>query len=522
MATDYLLPTQNGFYSQLIEYGVTEYWQLLDDPVASPDTTTYISNGFGGVGRESVILDAFNPTLSADQVVGINSITITTRVSSSALGSTTFKLFFRMGSTDYDGSDRTANSTTWTDFSQTWTTNPATGKKWSIAQLAALQVGVYVTASTALGTHYTQLYVTINYTIYTGVGAVTLESSNTLIIQSVDASADRGGWQVTASFANDMDEAEYGRRVDIFIHGEGNGVWEEDKKAIIHGNMIPQNVSFTRRQSDTPVIISTSDVFLQNAGHQGIYFTNTTPSTNPHQIPGLNLGKIVEHIIEQHTNISISTAGGWVDTSGIDTINSTSVDVYTVRQSNSIWSTIQNIASNEFYVRYFTKDDRMIYERHPQFAAILPSPTLLVTQNMIVETPEITYRNELKTDQVLLYALRDNGAILTAKYPDNVGTELSRQKFTNLRCNSQARLNVLAERAYKYLNRQINLRVAIAGAWAAYLELYDRISVTYSGTTRNGVTVAWSQKKFWINAIRVNRVGSFGAITELDLEEENV
>lgn len=351
---------------------------------------------------------------------------------------------------------------------------------------------------------------------------MTVESTNTLIVQSVDASADRGGWQITASFANDMDEAVFGRRTDVFIHGEGGGVWEDDKKAMIHGSMIPQSVAFTRRQSDTPVVISTSDYFLQNAGHQGIYFTNTTPSTNPHQIPGLNLGKIVKHIIEQHTNISIATAGGWVDTSGIDIVNSTSVDVYTVRQSNSIWSTIQNIASNEFYVRYFTKDDRLIYERHPQFAAVLPDPTLHITQSMIIETPEITYRNELKTDQVMLYALKDDGTILTSIYPVSVGTELSRQKYTNLRCNSQARLDVLSVRAYKFSNRQLNFRVAIAGAWAAYLELYDRISVTYSGTTRNGVTVSWVQKKFWINAMRVARVNDFGATTEFDLEEENI
>lgn len=351
---------------------------------------------------------------------------------------------------------------------------------------------------------------------------MTIETSTSLIIQAVDASADRGGWQVTASFANDHDEAVFGRRTDIYVLPEGDGVWEEDKKVVINGSMIPQSVSFTRRQSDTPVIISTSDVFLNTAGHQGIYFTNTTPSTNQHQIPNLNLGKIVEHLVEQHTNISIETAGGWVDTSGIDTVNSTSVDVYTVRQSNSIWSTIETIASNEFYVRYFTKNDKLIYEPHPQFAAVLPDPTLHIDQTMMIGAPEIVYRNELRTDQVMLYALTDTGLILTSNYPTDIGTELRRQKFTNLRCNSQARLDVLAQRAYQYLNREFNFNVSLAGPWGAYLELYDRISVTYSGTAYNGVDITWVNKKFWINTIRVNRVGNFGAITELTLEEENV
>lgn len=351
---------------------------------------------------------------------------------------------------------------------------------------------------------------------------MTIESSNTLIIQNVDASADRGGWQISGHFANDQIEAEYGRRVDSFVLPVGNGVWEDDQQLVISGSMIPQSVSFTLRQSETPVIISTSDIFLANAGHQGIYFTNTSPSTNPHQIPGLTLGAIVRHLVEQHTNISIQTAGGWVDTSLIDVAGSTSVDVYTVQQSNSMWQTIANIASNEFYVRYFTKHDELIYERHPQYKDTLPSPTLHITADLMIETPEVTFRNDIKTDQVQLYALTDTGAILTAEYPINVGTELRRQKFSNLRCNSQSRLDTLAQRAYNFLNRELNFRCNLAGAWGAYLELYDRVSVTYAGTTRNGVTISWNQKKFWINAIRINRSENFGATTELELEEENI
>lgn len=348
-----------------------------------------------------------------------------------------------------------------------------------------------------------------------------LEIINDLAIESVGASADSGGWEISATLINDQEEAEYGRRVDIHAHIEGAGVWETDKKLAIQGSLLPKSIAFTRRQSNTSVIIATSHVFLNNAGHQGIYFTNTTPSTNPHQIPGLNLGKIVEHLVEQHTNISIETAGGWVDTSGIDTINSTSVDVYTVRQSNSMWSTIAQIASNEFYVRYFTKRDELLYEPHPQFRAVLPTPVFTLDQDNIIETPEVTFRDDLKTDQVQLYALTDTGAILTSFYPALAGTELRRQKFTNLRCNSQARLDLLAQRAYLFLNRSINVNVALAGAWGAYLELYDRVQATYVGTARNGVTFNWSNKKFWLNGIRMSRSGSRGVITELELEEEN-
>lgn len=205
-----------------------------------------------------------------------------------------------------------------------------------------------------------------------------IEESTTLIVQSLSGDASRGGWQATASFANDQEEAAYSRHVEIYNKSEGGGTWEDNYKISIDGNMLPQNVTFDRRQSQTSVIISTSDTFLANAGLQGIYFVDRTHASapyNPHQIENLNLGKIIKHIIEGHTNIADSIPGGWVDTAGIDTLHSTTVDVYTVRRSNSIWQTLDQVAQNEFYVRYFTKDDRLIYERHPQFKAALPDPT---------------------------------------------------------------------------------------------------------------------------------------------------
>lgn len=351
---------------------------------------------------------------------------------------------------------------------------------------------------------------------------MSLEISTSLQIESVDASADRGGWQINATFLNDFEEAQYGRREETYILGAGLGVWEPAKHLVINGSMFPQSVSFTKRQSSTPILISTSDYYLNNAGHQGIYFSNVSPSTNPHQIPGLTLGAIVRHIVEQHCNISIQSASGWADTTGIDVANSTSVEVYTVRQSNSMWATIENIASNEFYVRYFTKKDRLIYEPHPQFRTVIPSVVMTFDQNNIIETPEITFRNDVLVDQVQMYALTDTGNILQAFYPAQVGTEMRRQKFSNIRCNSQARLNLLAQRAFKFLNRELNFHVAIAGAWGAYLELYDRVQVTYAGTDANGLTINWNKKKFWINSIRISRQGNFNATTEFDLEEENL
>lgn len=349
-----------------------------------------------------------------------------------------------------------------------------------------------------------------------------IKQSHDLMIDSVDASADRGGWQASGTFINNQEDAVFGRRMDLFVKSEGDGIWDVEDHLGLRASIIPQNLSFTRRQAQLPVLITTSDYFLENAGLQGIYFTNVNPSTNSHQIPNLNLGKIVEHIIEDHTNISLETPGGWVDTSGINTWSSTSVDVYTVRQTNSIWSAIAAIAENEFFVRYFTRHDKLIYDFHPQFKASLPTPVLTLNATNIVGVPEIVFRNELKLDQAQLFGLTDTGNILKSNYPENVGTEGRRQKFANIRCNSQSRLDLLAQRVFKFTNREINVRLSLAGAWGLYLELYDRVQVTYSGTTRNGVTVAWTNKKFWVNSIRVTKASRLAYMTELELEEENL
>lgn len=351
-----------------------------------------------------------------------------------------------------------------------------------------------------------------------------IEEVTELIPSSIEGSADRGGWQASCVVHNNQDLVPYGRRAELSLLPEASGTWMDDYYLALHGSLLPESLNFNYKRSDLTVMLSTSHVFLENAGLQGIYFVDQAyvagPTYNPHQIAGLNLGKIVQHIVEQHTNISIATAGGWVDTSGIDTTNSTTVDVYTVRENNSIWQALQRIADNEFYTRYFTKDDRLIYDVHPQFRSVIPLTTLNLTQTDIVGQPELRYRNDVKTDQVQLYALTDKGEILQSFYPANIGTDGRRQKLANLRCNSQARLDVLAPRAYKFLNRDVDFRVKIAGPWGAYLELYDRVSITYSGTSRNGVSIAWSNKNFWVSGIRVDRLGSRAAVSELTLEEE--
>lgn len=362
-----------------------------------------------------------------------------------------------------------------------------------------------------------------------------IEPSTTLILESIEGDGERGGWQATASFANDQDEAVYGRRVDVYWLPEGDGLWAGSSLIGISGSILPQSVRWDIRQSFTPVTITTSNFFLDNSALRGIYFTDNDPVTNPHQYADLRLGAIVKHIIEQHTNISstgviqnddgtfsATSIGGWADTSNIDTIFSTKVEAFTKRQSNSLWQAIKDIAQNEFYVAYFGKDDSFNYEPHPVFKQTLDPFTLAIDSTMIVGQPEVTFRDKVQMDQVTLAALTDDGEILNASYPATMPAAGRSFNITNLRCNDQNRLNNLAQRVYSFESRLYNLRLQLPGPAGLYMELFDRVSFTYSGTARNGVDFTFTAEPFYISKIRVNRVGNFGAITELELEQENL
>lgn len=336
-------------------------------------------------------------------------------------------------------------------------------------------------------------------------------------IDRIVGSVATGGWEVSFNFMNDQDAIAYSRQGWLDLMSEGGGVWEADFTNRIAGFMFPRGVVFDRRQSSSEAILATSHAFLEFAGAQGMLFEQAAAPATKHESANLTLGWIIYHIVNEHTNLA-----DWVDLSGIDVVNSTSVNIYSVSETRSMWTTLQRIGSDEFHVPYFTKDDRLIYDVHPMLAyPPLPDTVLDMDDTMIIGQPEIIYRDIVRPDYVQLFALTDDGETIKSTYPDTtVSGEKRRHREDHLRCNSQARLDILAVQLYLHLIRDYDLVVMLPGAFGLELELYERVSVTYTGTTRNGITVAWSSKKWWIDTITVRRIHNFGAVTELKLQEE--
>lgn len=323
-------------------------------------------------------------------------------------------------------------------------------------------------------------------------------------ISRISADIGRGGWEIRGTAYNDADMISENERLQIFVRAKMEGDWDPAWIQRFVGYCLPQNIKRYHDQSRMEFIAHTSDAYLRRGRVQGIYFTEEAAPANEHQITNMNSGKIIDHIIDDHTNMGPNTPApnGWVDITDIDETNSADLTVLSLHEG-IIWERIKQLAENEFYVAYFSKDDHFHYIPHPTFDAVLPAVTMIWDDDFICEPIEIIPRTSKRYNQAVLRALQDGGAILTSVYPaqpaiaepEVYGEKL---RLTRLRCNSQALLNTWAERRYQWENRDYTIRIKRPGLVGCWFELLDRIQITYSSVADG---IDWNLKDFWIHKI---------------------
>jgi hypothetical protein len=199
------------------------------------------------------------------------------------------------------------------------------------------------------------------------------------------------------------------------------------------------------------------------------------------------------------------------------------LDRFVVKETTNLWATLQQIAKNEFFIIGFDKTDTLYYRRHPMFQTTLPDPRVEITESMIIGRPEVKELDTSDLTQVRLHAVTDEGDTLHSYYRDlaELTAQGERIDISYIRCNNQSTLDQWAYYRYYYETRDVELRLTLPGMCGLLFDVLDRVSVTYSGTSANGVHVSWSQKKFWIHDITVFPDGLGGGRTELVLQAEN-
>ncbi len=154
----------DGVYSG----GATNYTNLnIDDG----DTTVAYMGNIGGAYQHS--LNYSNTVASSG--MAINSLTMYYKLRYEAAGGTrTVSPYVRLSGVKYYGTT-SALTITYTQFSYTWSVNPATGVAWTSAQIDSAIFGVEVSIA-AVNTYvdWTYTYVSVDYTIATAPSVTTV------------------------------------------------------------------------------------------------------------------------------------------------------------------------------------------------------------------------------------------------------------------------------------------------------------------------------------------------------------
>lgn len=376
-------------------------------------------------------------------------------------------------------------------------------------------------------------------------------------IDRISASVDSGGWECRFRVKQDTDAIETNQEVFVRWRG-GFGGPPGVERLGFKGYVLPTKLTADLTGSEVEYVAQTSDGFLRRGWLQGISFAEVDARSHYHEFSDdatecpaeimghdLNLGKIIAHILGYydtcvdigpewvaHTNLVFNAANnpnGWIDLSNVETSTwtvgntggSMATTIYIVRETNSIWSRLQEIARNEFFVIHFDKLDNLYYRRHPMFETVLPNVVMTFEDSFGLGPFTATPLGENQIEQVVLHAVTDDEDTLHAYYPASpVFIYGNKEERTNIRCNDQNTLDSWCQRLYEFLNRDYSVRWTAPGACGLLFEILDRVAITYSGTAYNGLHVNWTDKKFWVHEIEVAPHDIFGAVTTFTLEAE--
>lgn len=164
-------PDANGFYSAWNNYGCnsSSEFDCVDDISVASDHLASSSNN---------IRETFNFTNSGLTSESVNSLTIYYFAKIISGNKKNIQTLIRSGGVDFFGSNFTLNGS-YEYYSQIYTTNPATGLAWTVAEVDALESGMRTSTSQG-GGNITQIYSVVDYISLPDliIGSLTLSQSS--------------------------------------------------------------------------------------------------------------------------------------------------------------------------------------------------------------------------------------------------------------------------------------------------------------------------------------------------------
>jgi hypothetical protein len=339
-------------------------------------------------------------------------------------------------------------------------------------------------------------------------------------IGTIEGSIQEGGWRASGNIFGDADRLDWYREVESYFYLYAGGAWEGTPRLGFRGHLLPEPWQKSFQSSAAPWGAFTAQEFMKRGRLQGIFFKEEASPANDHQITNMSYADILQHIMGVtaefgHCNLVNGVwPEGFLDLN-IDLANSVEPASHEIREGN-FFSRLQEMAAIELYLLFVDKTNQMNYIPHPMFGT-LPTAVLDLDSALLLEPLRITSRNPEAIGQVKLQGSTPAGLPISGQYPADpaAGPVIFRKGF---KATADTLMDTVAERMYKYENRDVSVEATLPGAIGLLLELMDRISITYSSTDDG---VSWTAKKFWIEGISVTLHDFFNATTKLRLEAEN-
>lgn len=338
-------------------------------------------------------------------------------------------------------------------------------------------------------------------------------------IAKIEGSVQDGGWTATGAVFNDADRLDYYQEIEATFDMYAGG-WSGPHRGF-RGHILPDPWRKTFQGSVAPWSAFTAQEFMKRGEVQGIFFKEEASPGNDHQITGMQLADIVEHILGKtaqygHSNLVEGVWPEGIISLDIDTTNSTSVDEYEVKQGN-YWRRLVEIAEIEFYLIYVDKFNVLHYIPHPMFGASLPNVKLAIDNTLLVEPLTINRINPEALGQVKMVGTTPRGAQISGVYPTNAtgGPQIVRGGYI---ATANTLMAAIAERIYKFSNREYQVTAQLPGALGLFLDILDRVEITYTSSD-DGIT--WSAKKFWVSKITVEVLPDFNCKSTVVMDAEN-
>lgn len=347
-------------------------------------------------------------------------------------------------------------------------------------------------------------------------------------IRPVQLSGDlrRGGWSLTGQIDSDTDAAAYGQNW-VLRAKSGSDWYDSDWREIFSGHIIsqPDNLNFNRYTSQVQLVAGTMDALLAGESLQDIGFTSQATPLNDHQITGMTLAHIVDHIIRHHCNAVYGASDmpdGVITQLDVDFAGSVPLERYTVSQSDNLWRSLQTIGggedAGEFYRCWFDRHNKFYYQPAPAFWLTPPTSKGTLTKDHLRGQVQISLNNNQpgqRIGQVSITAIKNFNTVYTATYPTNAQPGKILPPRDGIFANSQTKTNTHAERLYKWLTRPYTVQVEVDPGLVLFgddgngLDLADKIRLTYDGPAEDaisgaGLHLSFNAASFFIYGIDIS------------------